>query len=81
VGFFGIILYELLILILFFVVLKMSDRKENYSQFFNQLCDEINKYTSFKVYISIRYSNKILNDLWNKYIKNGIEIPNNLLNQ
>ena len=58
----------------------MSDRKENYSQFFNQLCDEINKYTSFKVYISIRYSNKILNDLWNKYIKNGIEIPNNLLN-
>jgi len=56
----------------------MSDRKENYSEFLNQLCDEIGN-KSFKAYISIRYSKKIKKSLWKKYVVNGIPIPDNVL--
>lgn len=55
----------------------MSDVGEKYTDFIKALNALIGN-KSLKAFISLRYSKKVLNELW-KYIKNGIPIPDNVL--
>jgi len=60
----------------------MSDVGEHNSNTYSDFIKALNELIgnkSFKAFISLRYSSKILNELWNKYIKNGIPIPDNVL--
>jgi hypothetical protein len=77
VGFFGIIL------LIFNIIqnnIKMSDIKKNYSDFIKELNELIGN-KSLKAFIALRYSKNIRNDIWNKYIKNEIPIPINILDK